>query len=284
MLYDKANNCDRCPRLTGIPPHVAIMNEMASLKEMFFKSSDDLKSTLHHELNQRGIGGETFQANSILESVRKVHEKMESILTSNNFILNSSHSSSLSSPSLLSGLPPPTIITQPTVPVLVETSDDDSESGAFNDTVDGRRKMYCWGGRLHNVPENFVLPRMTLQTLIVYWFCGSVQPHCPPLKFVTFRDFPGKEKKMRVTLNQMKRMVKEVIRAGHRVGFFHSNRLNMNSTVRATQLYEAVYKLFEFNTKAGNQPISHDRRHSSLMWKTYHNTMQRNKWKFAGET
>lgn len=139
------------------------------------------------------------------------------------------------------------------------------------------------GGRLHNVPENFVLPRMTLQTLIIYWFCGSIQPHCPPLKYVNHRDFPGKEKYMRVQLNQMKRMIKEVVRAGQKVGFFHGNRLNMNNTGRATQLYEAVHKLFEFKTNSMNQPMNHNRRHSSLMWKTYHNTMQKNKWKLVGE-
>ena len=90
------------------PPHVVILNEMASLKSMFATSSADLKSTLHHELNQRGICGEAFQANSILEDVKKVHQKMESILTTN-FSLNSSNISSaaLSSASLLPGLAPP---------------------------------------------------------------------------------------------------------------------------------------------------------------------------------
>ena len=139
--------------------------------------------------------------------------------------------------------------------------------------------MYCWGGKLHNVPENFVLPRMTLQTFITYWFCGSNQPHCPPLKYVKHNDFPGKERYMRTVLAQMGRMMKEVVRAGRRVGFLHGNRLNLNNTGRATQLYEAVHKLFEFQSMS----VGHDRRHSSLMWKTYHNTMQKNKWKLVGE-
>ena len=87
-------------------------------------------------------------------------------------------------------------------------------------------------------------------------------------------DFPGKEKYMRVQLNQMKRMIKEVIRAGYKVGFFHGNRLNMNSTGRATQLYESVHKLFEFKAVILT-PNNHTRRHTSLMWKTYHNNMQK---------
>ena len=213
-----------------ITPCVAILNEMAALKDMLNASSSDLKSTLRQELNLRGIGGETFQANAILDNVKKVHEKMESILNGTTSISRRSGPSNLND-----GLAPSVVITEPTVPILVDTSSDESgdETDADGYGV-GKRKMYCWGGRLHNVPEHFVLPRMTLQTLIIYWFCGSRQPHCPPLKYVKHQDFPGKEKNMRIVLNQMKRMIKEVIRAGHKVGFFYGggNRLNLNSTVR----------------------------------------------------
>ena len=82
---------------------------------------------------------------------------------------------------------------------------------------------------MHNVPEHFMLPRMTLQTFIIYGFFGSRQLHCPPLKYVKHQDFPGKKKNMRIVLNQMKRMIKEVIWAGHKVGFFYGggNRLNL---------------------------------------------------------
>ena len=117
------------------------MNEMTSLKEMLDSSSDELKSTLHHELNQRGFVGEAFQANLILKSVKKVHEKMKSILNSNHFILSSSNISSSSLPSLQAGFEPPVIITESTVPVLVETRDDNSECGNI---VEGRRKIHCW--------------------------------------------------------------------------------------------------------------------------------------------
>jgi hypothetical protein len=60
MLYDEANTSNNCPRLTGIPPHVAILNEMAMLKEMIRTSSDDVKNVFRDELNDRGIGGGTI--------------------------------------------------------------------------------------------------------------------------------------------------------------------------------------------------------------------------------
>jgi hypothetical protein len=43
MLYDEATTSALCPRLTGIPPHVAILNEMSTLKEMIQCSLMDLK-------------------------------------------------------------------------------------------------------------------------------------------------------------------------------------------------------------------------------------------------
>ena len=228
LLYDDANESTSCPRLTGIPPHVALLNEMATLKEMLTKTSSDLKSSLHQELNVRGIGGETFQANAILENVKKVHERMEEIMMSGR--LFGSVSTQGSSSGILAGMSPPSVLTEPSVPVIVQTSDDDSDGESIDGVGVGRRKMYCWGGKLHNVPENFVIPRMTLQTLIIYWYCGSKQPHCPPLKYVNHCNFPGKEKKMRVILSQTKQMIKEVVRTGYKVGFLHGNRLNLNNT------------------------------------------------------
>jgi hypothetical protein len=63
------------------------------------------------------------------------------------------------------------------VPMLIK-----QESG----NEDQRQKeMYCWGGKLHNVPENFVIPRMTLQMLMYYWYCRSKNPHS------SFPRFPG---------------------------------------------------------------------------------------------
>ena len=62
------------------------------------------------------------------------------------------------------------------------------------------------------------------------------------MRYVKHNDFPGKEGYMRIVLAQIGRMMKEVVRAGRKVDFFHGNRLNLNNTGRATQLYEAVHK------------------------------------------
>ena len=181
----------------------------------------------------------------------RVHERMEVMMNGGGL------------PGGSDRLPVPT--TPPTdIPMLIEQGQGQ-----------GIRQMYCWGGKLHNVPENFILPRMTLQTLISYWFCGSRQPHCPPLRYAKTSDFPNKAKTMKVVLCQMKRLIKAVVRAGEHIRFGYGN--GIKTTVKATQVYEAVLDYFLFPT------IKHKRRYSSISWKTYHNQLSKNGGKYVGE-
>jgi hypothetical protein len=262
MLYDEANTSNNCPRLTGIPPHVAILNEMATLKEMIRTSSDDVKNAFRDELNDRGIGGERFQANEVLEGVKKIHERMERIVASGLMFGGERGREGGTTTNLA---PAMVVAPQSTVPILVE---QDTEEGT-------RRKMYCWGGRLHNIPEHFIIPRMTLHTLIVYWYCGSVQPHCPPLQYVRAFDFP-KKKSMAQRISQMKKIIMYVRKAAHEEGFY-IRPSGITTTTQATQLYEAIKKKFEH--PAINERI---RRHESIGWKTYYNIMSKEKWRFQG--
>jgi hypothetical protein len=68
------------PKTYWHPPHVALLNEMAALREKIEGSSETIVNAMKVELNLRGIGGETFQANVILDNVQKVHDKMEAIM------------------------------------------------------------------------------------------------------------------------------------------------------------------------------------------------------------
>ena len=147
---------------------------------------------------------------------------------------------------------------------------------AVDDERGNCRRMYCWGGKLHNLPKNFILPVMTLQTLICNWYCGSTNPHCPPLKYAKAFDFPTK-KNMKAVLSQMKRMMNAVTRAAERVSF-HFGSEGINTTAKATRLYEAIHHLFKINNNCRS------RRFASISWKTVHNVLVKNKMKLVGET
>jgi hypothetical protein len=135
MLYDEATSSERCSRLTGIPPHVAILNEMATLKEMIATSSSDLKQAFKDELNNRGIGGERFQANEVLEGVKRIHERMERMVASGMVMgMQGGGIQQVNTPNALT--PALVVAPEPSVPILVEDAEDSR----------GRRKMYCWGG------------------------------------------------------------------------------------------------------------------------------------------
>ena len=53
----KARQSELCPRLTSIPHHLALLNEMVTLKGTMSHSARQLEDTLKDELNRRGLGG-----------------------------------------------------------------------------------------------------------------------------------------------------------------------------------------------------------------------------------
>jgi hypothetical protein len=48
MLYDEANACALCPRLTGIPPHVVQLNQVAMLRSIVERTSDSFREILSY--------------------------------------------------------------------------------------------------------------------------------------------------------------------------------------------------------------------------------------------
>jgi hypothetical protein len=73
-------------------------------------------------------------------------------------------------------LPPALVVAlEASIPILIEEINGPQSSW----------KMYCQG----NIPENFVLSRMSLHTLIVYWYYSSVQPHYPGFQYTKAFNF-----------------------------------------------------------------------------------------------
>ena len=108
-----------CPRLTGLPPHVALLNEMDALKGTMSSSAQKLENTLKDELNRRGIGGEVFQANGILQDVRDVHQEMMKVLNDRG---------------------------GGSVPGLDASNDANDDAEVTTGNGSNRRTMFLWGG------------------------------------------------------------------------------------------------------------------------------------------
>lgn len=75
-----------------------------------------------------------------------------------------------------------------------------------------RRQIYHWGGKIHNLPQDFEIPRMTLGALITCWYCGDRRDRMPPLRFVRAYDLPHK-RNAGVLIAQWRKMMMHVQRA-----------------------------------------------------------------------
>ena len=71
----EANEVERCPRLTGIPHHIALIARIDRLETIITEMTEKMESTLICELDRRRIGSEVFQANTVLQSVEGIHAK-----------------------------------------------------------------------------------------------------------------------------------------------------------------------------------------------------------------
>ena len=68
------NKTCNTPIFTGVLTHVMIMVEMEELKTVLKDQQKQISADLRENLNKRHIGGDAFEASSILEEVTKVHE------------------------------------------------------------------------------------------------------------------------------------------------------------------------------------------------------------------
>lgn len=249
VLYEDSTSTPNSPRLTGIPPHITLLSQINSLKLSVEESTSRLEAVMKDELNRRGVGGEVFHANSILESVKEVHEKIIETLGG-------------------SGV---------------------GGGGGTGRVGDGGtevvedegvlRQYYYYKGKYHNVPEGFVLPTMNLHTFILYWFVGSSHPFVPPLKNVSSYDFP-KVKNMKCKLSMMRRMIKDgVVCRANKVGFDIGGEhgRNIKTAADATRLFNSIRHLFDFSGD------NHERRTSQLCWKTVRDLFQKRGYKFVDE-
>ena len=77
----------------------------------------------------------------------------------------------------------------------------------------------------------------------------------------------------------MKKLMFHVHRAGEMEGFQFDRGNSSNwTTDKARRLFDKVFHRFHFPSIGGRRV-----RYEALMWKTFHNHLQKNQWKFVGE-
>ena len=242
-----SNGC--APRLTGIPPHVVMINNLNEVHDHVSVCSRSVVKEVKQELEDRFVGGDRFQANVMLNQVQKIQEDMQSMLENikngNGIGIGEGGSSDVKA---------------------IEVGEGES-----------RRRMYYWGGKFHCVPKGFEVPRMTLANFITCWFCGCERHRVPPLRFVQANDLGKKNGK--VLISQWRRMIQVVKRAAAKVGFMLPRNSNLITVRDTVNLYSAVKHLFRYESLK----VNHKRRYEGILWKTVFNIVLKNKGKLVDE-
>ena len=70
------HNYERAPNLTGIPPHLAILNQVSVLTAAVEQSNERFAAILASELDRRSVGGPVFAANNIMDAIRDLQDQL----------------------------------------------------------------------------------------------------------------------------------------------------------------------------------------------------------------
>ena len=68
-------------KINGVPPHVILMAEMDVLNAKFEKLWLDINDDIKWVLDKRGVGGNEFHTNSIIDAIRESQEHIYDVIT-----------------------------------------------------------------------------------------------------------------------------------------------------------------------------------------------------------
>ena len=77
------NATDNTLKLTRIPPRVSMTAEFEELKHKFHQLREDIKSNLKEHFDARGVSGNEFHANKIMDALAQTQKKVDTIANLN---------------------------------------------------------------------------------------------------------------------------------------------------------------------------------------------------------
>jgi hypothetical protein len=134
--------------------------------------------------------------------------------------------------------------------ILIQQSSNSSiTTSAVEEVEIPAPQAYLWGGRFHAVPEDFVIPNVSLIHIIQSWYFGH-----PPLKTLAFDDMPNKNMRKRLSDIRFLISTMEV-----RFGVPHSNQ---DIVIFASSITDFLCPLNETSDARKRQ------RRSQFSWRT----------------
>ena len=217
------------------------MSDLRRLETKLDSMSNNLMERMVNELNDRDIGGGMHHATQIQEQLRILNDKFKAL---RNRICGDDGDESVRGygerPNYLSGL-----------------------------------TYHSYGGRYNLLPQNFILPSLTLSAFISYFLLGNKETGVPPLRLINPRDIKhsgtadGSKPNIKI-VTDMRRMMKYVEEAARDAEVWENNPKRWDSA-KITHMYEKTKHRYMVPPKKGRW------RYESLMWKSYLNILKSNK-------
>jgi len=159
---------------TGIPPHIALLQQMQSLSSSFTavipalnRVSSEVVDGVVQVIETRAIGAGTVTRDG-LETLLNSCLERTGIMTLIDTIRN------------------------PSNPTSTTVSSNQANSSITN-------RAHMWGGRFHLVPENFTFLDAACLVAWQYWICGDRGKELPPLRNLSPDDMSTKDLKKRLS-------------------------------------------------------------------------------------
>jgi len=291
------------PKPSGIPPHVLLLNKLEGMdkellsypKKILDGVHDEIKQLRHalsDELDKRNIGGPEFGAKRIMEDLAEqtkdmiddFRKELSDMKGGRNAVVNDDDFDELFTGDF--GEDDASATPEGSPKRQTGESLKRSLATTSQNIPSKRRKVAvldwqtCLGGGKSKIvlaPPDYKFPVLTLETLILRWYCGDRTKNVPPYRMLSGKDLPAM-KSARHMLCMMRKVIKHVERAAVEV----ANRKELVIRRRPWRpkdckaLYDGVAHFFKI-------PGKQKRRFSQISWKTYYNMLEKRKWKLFGE-
>ena len=142
-----------------------------------------------------------------------------------------------------------------------------------------KKKICLYGsnnGKLQLLPDGFIIPFLTLSSLVTAWYCGNVSKGIPPYRLLRAWDLRH-IKSGKSMLSQMRKVMKCMEKGVEIVNLPGLIKGKMEERDAIT-LYNSVKHLFFSPSKDKKK-----RRYESMSWKTFYNILSQRKFRLFGE-
>jgi hypothetical protein len=168
---------------TGVPPHLAVSKEVASLK-MYVEKLEKTITSQNKELPQQ-LTDTIMNKFTINGAIAVTHEVLQKELAL--FLERLKVTAPFNNNSIA-------------VDALSALSSTSASSPQY--------KQWQWGGRMHMVPEGWRIPKVELSSLWALYWCGNAEQHIQPLRFL--REFDFIDSNERKEWSKIKRIIEEI--------------------------------------------------------------------------